>query len=172
MIATAKCAGLLRRPLVQRVDLGRQALELSKQVRRLHSQFAGQRFEYGYFVGVEAYRNRLFYGEAKLTERFGEVARLEIGPDGSHPAADVDPDGRGRDGAAHGDHGANRGSLAEVNIGHAGHVTKHPRKSGDISELLERLLLDVRDVGPDLDVDVLSRNFTAGHGGWSLSSKR
>ena len=56
----------------------------------------------------------------------GQILRAQAGLDRGHAAADVDADGGGRDGAAHGDDRADGGAAPRVDVGHDGDVVRDP----------------------------------------------
>ena len=63
-------------------------------------------------------------------ERVGECAGILLCADGDHPAADVDTDRRRDDRALGRQHRPDRRTLAQVGVGHEGHVRVDEGKSG------------------------------------------
>ncbi|MDQ7909765.1 hypothetical protein RB614_35160 [Phytohabitans sp. ZYX-F-186] len=66
----------------------------------------------------ETNRDRGLDGGTQRAEVIGQLGRGERRADRGHPAADVDADGGRRDGLTHGDHRADSGALAEMDVGH------------------------------------------------------
>ena len=73
----------------------------------------------------------------------GQVAGVELGADGDHPAADVDADRRRDDRAVGRDHRADGRALAQVRVGHQRHVRVDERHRRGFPRLCKGGVVDV-----------------------------
>src|SRR5207237_7306972 len=53
-------------------------------------------------------------------------------------------------------HAAHSGSLAEVDVGHRGHVVEDPGQPGHVAQLVQCDGLDLLGIGPRPDVDLVA----------------
>ena len=107
----------------------------------------------GTLVGFEPDRDGALDLAAQAVERVGKIVGSEAGPDGRHPAADVDPHGGGRHRILHGDHASDGGALTVVDVRHRCDVVEDPGQTGDVAKLVEGDGLDLGRIGPGDHVD-------------------
>src|SRR5260370_28986333 len=90
-------------------------------------------------------------GAANALQTVGKTARVESGLNRDHAAADVHTDSSRNNRALCGDHAANGGANAPVNVGHGRNPFEDERKLCDVQELLARLVFERHAPGPGLD---------------------
>ena len=151
VVAAAERAHLVQR--LRRVRLHRrgQVLEAAPERGPVARVAVGERR--GLVLG-EPDRHRTLHIGPQAAQVVRQVHGTQRGTDGGHAAADVHPDGGGRDRVAHGDDRADRGALAVVHVRHHRHVLERPRQRGDVVELPHGLGLDRVGAGPQADVHV------------------
>lgn len=78
-------------------------------------------------VHLEPDRDGRLDGKTYVLERLGQIRRAQLRAYRRHAAADIDADGSRNDRAAGRDHAADGRPLAQMHIGHHGHMPAHDR---------------------------------------------
>src|SRR5262249_51962361 len=152
VVAAAKRTQLTRRLAEQVLHFRREVREFIHQRLGILSELSASPGHRPVVLG-EADGNGTLDRGADCSEAVRKMARRQRGWDGAHSTADVNADGRGRNGVLHGDDAAHRGALTEVNVRHDRDVVERPRQRSDVAELVQRAGLYLVQLRPEMYVD-------------------
>src|SRR2546430_2434829 len=92
-----------------------------------------------------------FNGGADALQIVRKIARIQVGLDGHHAAADVHADRSGNDRALGGNNASYRGTDTPMHVRHGGHPLENERELGDVPKLCPGLVFERHALGPRLD---------------------